>query len=204
MKVTKETIRDIDFDKGNGLVPAVVQDASSGRVLMLGYMNEEALQTTLDSELVTFYSRTKDRLWTKGETSGNHLRLVSVVQDCDADTLLVEALSIGPVCHTGDSTCFGNRFTGLSFLRYLEDVIDHRHDYPNDKSYTSSLFRKGIDMIAQKVGEEAVEVVIASKNEDKELLLGEVADLVYHMLVLLRAKNIKYSEVLQVLQERHR
>lgn len=204
MKVTKETIRAIDFDKGNGLVPAVVQDAWSGRVLMLGYMNEEALQTTLDSELVTFYSRSKNRLWTKGETSGNHLRLVSVVQDCDADTLLVEAVPAGPVCHTGDPTCFGKSFTGLSFLRYLEEVIDHRHDYPNDQSYTSSLFRKGIDKIAQKVGEEAVEVVIASKNEDKDLLLGEVADLVYHMLVLLREKNIKYSEVLQVLQERHR
>ncbi len=203
MKVTKETIKHLDFSKGDGLVPAVVQDARSGRVLMLGYMNEAAIETTLDCSLVTFFSRSKNRLWTKGETSGNHLKLVEMCHDCDADTLLVEAIPAGPVCHTGDPTCFGKAFTGLSFLRYLEEVIDDRYRNPGERSYTSSLFRDGIDRIAQKVGEEAIEVVIASKNDDRDLLLGELADLTYHMLVLLRAKNISYSEVLKVLQNRH-
>jgi len=203
MKMTLEDINKVDFKKGDGLVPAVVQDAHSGRVLMLGYMNDEALKETFRSKKVTFFSRSKKRLWTKGETSHHFLHLESIDLDCDADTLLVQAIPEGPVCHTGDPTCFGKSFPAISFLRYLEEVIEHRHEQPSDQSYTSSLFRKGLDKIAQKVGEEAVEVVIASKNEDKDLLLGEVADLTYHLLVLLREKNISFSEVLQVLEKRH-
>lgn len=204
MQITEQNLEQIDFQKSGGLVPAVVQDAHAGRVLMLGYMNREALQNTLETKLVTFYSRSKERLWTKGETSGHFLHLVAVDLDCDADTLLIQANPQGPVCHTGDPTCFGKAFSGLSFLRYLEEVIDQRYNQPSDQSYTSSLFRKGIDKIAQKVGEEAVEVVIAAKNEDKDLLLGELADLTYHLLVLLKAKNIAFNEVLEVLEDRHK
>lgn len=204
MQITQANINVIDFKKGNGLVPAIIQDAESGRVLMMGYMNSVALSTTLQTGKVTFFSRSKERLWTKGETSGNFLDLVRIDQDCDADTLLVQAIPAGPVCHTGEPTCFGNAFQGISFLRYLEKVIDQRYHNPSDQSYTSSLFKKGLDKIVQKVGEEAVEVVIAAKNEEKDLLLGELADLTYHLLVLLRAKNIQFSEVLKLLEDRHR
>ncbi|MCB0667024.1 MAG: bifunctional phosphoribosyl-AMP cyclohydrolase/phosphoribosyl-ATP diphosphatase HisIE [Saprospiraceae bacterium] len=203
MQITLENMDQIDFAKGDGLVPAIIQDRDSGRVLMLGYMDPAALRRTFELQQVTFYSRSKERLWTKGETSGNYLRLDQVELDCDADTLLIQALPQGPVCHTGDPTCFGKSFTGISFLTYLEDVIDQRHSQPSEQSYTSSLFQRGIDKIAQKVGEEAVEVVIASKNEDEDLLLGELADLTYHLLVLLRAKNIKLGDVLKVLEDRH-
>lgn len=203
MQITQTNITSIDFEKGEGLVPAIIQDAQSGRVLMLGYMNQAAVVATFETGKVTFFSRSKERLWTKGETSGNFLNLVRIDLDCDADTLLVQAIPMGPVCHTGDPTCFGKAFPGISFLRYLEEVVDQRYNHPSDQSYTSSLFKRGIDKIVQKVGEEAVEVVIAAKNEEKDLLLGEIADLTYHLMVLLRAKNIQFSEVLKVLEERH-
>lgn len=203
MQITQANLTSIDFEKGEGLIPAIIQDAQSGRVLMLGYMNRAAADATLETGKVTFFSRSKKRLWTKGETSGNFLNLVRIDQDCDADTLLVQAIPTGPVCHTGEPTCFGKAFPGISFLRYLEEVVDQRYKNPSDQSYTSSLFRRGLDKIVQKVGEEAVEVVIAAKNEEKDLLLGELADLTYHLMVLLRAKNIQFSEVLKVLEERH-
>ncbi|MCB0686416.1 MAG: bifunctional phosphoribosyl-AMP cyclohydrolase/phosphoribosyl-ATP diphosphatase HisIE [Saprospiraceae bacterium] len=204
MKINEQNLNDVDFGKSDGLVPAIVQNVYSGRVLMLGFMNKEALLKTLQTKLVTFYSRSKQRLWTKGETSENYLHLMAIDLDCDADTLLIQARPQGPTCHTGDDTCFGNSFSGYSFFRQLEEVIQQRHDQPSDQSYTTSLFRKGIDKIAQKVGEEAVEVVIAAKNEDKDLFLGEVADLTYHLLVLLRAKNVEFGEVLEVLEKRHK
>jgi len=204
MVVTKENTKEIDFEKGNGLVPAIVQDVNTGRVLMLGYMNQESIEETFKSGNVTFFSRSKARLWTKGETSGNFLRLMEIKLDCDKDTLLVSANPIGPACHTGEDTCFGNVYAGNAFLGHLEQVIKGRKDSPSDQSYTSSLFAKGIDKIAQKVGEEAVEVVIASKNEDRELLLGELADLFYHTLVLLREKDVTLSDVMSVLEDRHK
>lgn len=181
----------------------IVQNATSNRVLMLGYMNEEALQHTLDSGKVTFYSRSKQRLWTKGETSENYLFLESVKADCDRDALLVLANPEGPTCHTGTISCFGNESYGLGFLAQLGEVIADRHQNPSDQSYTTSLFRKGIDKIAQKVGEEAVELVIEAKNDKKELFLGEAADLIYHLMVLLEYKKIPLEEVIGVLQERH-
>ena len=203
MIITSNNTEEINFSKGGGLVAAIVQDATSGRVLMLGYMNEAALKKTLEKELVTFYSRSKERLWTKGETSGNHLALDSIYLDCDQDALLVLAHPKGPTCHTGQTTCFGEEYTGLSFLSQLEKVVSDRHDNPSEQSYTSSLFRAGLDKIIQKVGEEAIEVVIEAKNENKELLLGELADLTFHLLVLLKAKRINLKEVVSVLMTRH-
>lgn len=203
MKITKENISALDFNKAGGLLPVIVQNATSNMVLMLGYMNEEALQQTLDSGKVTFYSRSKQRLWTKGETSENYLYLKSVKADCDRDALLVLASPDGPTCHTGTTSCFGNESFGLGFLAQLAEVIADRHQNPTDQSYTSSLFRKGIDKIAQKVGEEAVELVIEAKNDQKDLFLGEAADLIYHLMVLLEYKKISLEEVIGVLQERH-
>ena len=198
----------IDFEKGGGLVPAVVQDAVTRKVLMLGYMNEEAYKLTLDRGLVTFYSRSRGRIWTKGETSGNFLQVREILADCDGDTLLVKAIPSGPVCHTGSDTCFGeeNQPTEVSspeFLFYLESVIHDRMTNPVEGSYTNHLFSRGLNRIAQKVGEEAVELVIASKDEDKDLFLGEGADLMYHFLVLLAQKGCSLSEVIDVLKERH-
>ena len=197
----------IDFEKGGGLVPAVVQDAVTRKVLMLGYMNEEAYKLTLDRGLVTFYSRSRGRIWTKGETSGNFLQVREILADCDGDTLLVKAIPSGPVCHTGSDTCFGeeNQPTEVSspeFLFYLESVIHDRMTNPVEGSYTNHLFSRGLNRIAQKVGEEAVELVIASKDEDKDLFLGEGADLMYHFLVLLAQKGCSLSEVIDVLKER--
>lgn len=171
---------------------------------MLGYMNEEALQKTQQLGKVTFFSRSKNRLWTKGETSGNYMELVEILQDCDGDTLLVRAIPHGPVCHTGTDTCFGEENTGPSFLHHLQSVIQERKSKPSEKSYTSSLFQKGINKVAQKVGEEAVELVIEAKDDNKELFLGEAADLMYHYLVLLAAKDYRLEEVLQLLESRHR
>ena len=180
----------IDFDKGNGLVPAIVQDAVTGKILMLGYMNREAYELTEEKGLVTFFSRSRGELWTKGETSGNYLQLRSIAVDCDGDTLLVKAVPTGPVCHTGSDTCF-------------ESVIRDRKDHPQEGSYTNRLFSKGINKIAQKVGEEAVELIIESKDDDRELFLGEAADLMYHYLVLLVEKGCSLADVAEVLKTRH-
>lgn len=192
----------IDFAKGNGLVPAIVQDAKTYQVLMLGYMNEEALQQSRATGRVTFYSRSKQRLWTKGETSGNYLELVDIQVDCDQDTLLVLANPNGPVCHTGTKTCFGEG--SASFIHTLEAIIEDRYTQMPEGSYTTSLFQSGINRIAQKVGEEAVELVIESKDDNIDKFNGEAADLIYHLLVLLKHKGITLKDIEAVLAERHR
>jgi phosphoribosyl-ATP pyrophosphohydrolase/phosphoribosyl-AMP cyclohydrolase len=195
----------IDFEKDNDLVPAIIQDATTKKVLMLGYMNEEAYKKTLDSKQVTFFSRSKNRLWTKGEESGHFLNLVDIKIDCDNDTLLVFVNPIGPTCHTGTDTCWKeDNIETFGFLSHLEKVITDRKDNPDDKSYTSSLFKKGINKIAQKVGEEAVELVIESKDDDKDLFLNEGADLIYHFLVLLQAKGYSLSQIVDILKDRHK
>ena len=195
----------IDFKKGNGLVPAIIQDSTTNKVLMLGYMNEKALQKTMAEQKVTFYSRTKDRLWTKGETSGNFLFVKEIIADCDQDTLLIKAEPIGPTCHTGADTCFDeSNGTNALFLHYLQDVIKARKNSTADKSYTRMLFDKGINKIAQKVGEEAVELVIEAKDSDPDLFKNEAADLLFHLLVLLEAKEVPLSEVVDVLRSRHK
>lgn len=196
----------IDFNKSQGLVPAIVQDASTGKVLMLGYMNVDAVKKTIETKKVTFYSRSKNRLWMKGEESGNILHLKSIRNDCDSDALLIKADPVGPVCHKGSDTCWKeqNISNDYAFLGLLESVIDSRKSDIESESYTSSLFRKGINKIAQKVGEEAVELVIESKDNDKDLFLGEAADLVFHLLVLLKEKNTSLEEVIQVLKSRHK
>lgn len=194
----------LDFNKMNGLVPAIVQDNETGKVLMLGFMNEEAYNKTLADKLVTFYSRTKDRLWTKGEESGNFLDVISVTADCDNDTILVKVKPRGPVCHTGADTCFNeSNADSLQFLKYLQDLIDTRKATMPEGSYTTKLFQKGINKIAQKVGEEAVELVIESKDQNDDLFLNEAADLMYHLLVLLTAKNYRIENVIDVLKSRH-
>ena len=199
----------IDFSKSSdGLVPAIIQDAITGTVLMLGYMNKESLDITREKGLVTFYSRSRKCLWTKGETSGNFLRVKSIVADCDGDTLLIKAIPDGPVCHTGNDTCLNEgkdpaRFSSSGFLKYLEGVICDRRDFPIDGSYTNHLFSRGVNKIAQKVGEEAVELVIEAKDNNKQLFLGEAADLMYHYLVLLAHKEYTLDEVIQVLKSRH-
>lgn len=195
----------VDFNKMSGLVPAIVQDSISGKVLMQGYMNEEALAKTEESGKVTFFSRSKNRLWTKGETSGNFMELVSIASDCDGDSILVKAIPSGPVCHTGSDTCFDEEnFSKTGFIDQLRTIIKERKNNPTDKSYTASLFAKGINKIAQKVGEEAVEIVIEAKDDNKELFLGEAADLMFHYLVLLEAKGYELDEVMEVLMARHR
>ncbi len=204
MRISPKNIsEEIDFAKGEGLVPVIVQDARTAKVLMLGYMNEAAVRQTLSSRRVTFFSRSKQRLWTKGETSGNFLDLVDIRVDCDGDTLLVFAHPAGPVCHTGADTCFAETNQLADFLPYLEGVIHDRRDNPSAESYTSKLFARGINKIAQKVGEEAVELVIEAKDDNRDLFLGEAADLVYHYLVLLAAKGYTLDEVIGVLRERH-
>jgi phosphoribosyl-ATP pyrophosphohydrolase/phosphoribosyl-AMP cyclohydrolase len=197
--------RIIDFKKMDGLVPAIVQDALSGKVLMQGYMNEEALAKTNETGMVTFFSRSKNRLWTKGETSGNFIELVSIAIDCDGDAILVKANPRGPVCHTGSDTCFDEvNASKTIFIDQLRAIIKDRKNNPTDKSYTASLFAKGINKVAQKVGEEAVEIVIEAKDDNKELFMGEAADLLYHYLVLLEAKGYELDEVMDVLIERHK
>lgn len=191
----------IDFKKGDGLVPVVVQDNNTLQVLMLGYMNEEAYQKTLESKLVTFYSRTKERLWTKGESSGNTLELVDLMIDCDRDTLLIKAKPNGPTCHTGSTSCFKEE-TAKGFIYELEQTINERIDSNDPDSYTNKLFRRGINKVAQKVGEEAVEVVIEAKDSDDDLFKNEAADLMYHYLILLKAKGFKLTDIEQVLAER--
>ena len=194
----------VDFKKyENGLVPAVVQDYNTQKVLMLGFMNEEALDKTEKTGLVTFFSRSKNRLWTKGEESGNHLQLKQILVDCDNDTLLVKAVPKGPVCHTGADTCWSEKNHKEDFLAYLEHIIDLRRNSDDEKSYVRSLFGKGINKIAQKVGEEAVELVIEAKDVNQELFLNEAADLLFHYIVLLQAKNCSLADVIQVLEKRH-
>lgn len=195
----------IDFTKMNGLIPAIVQDAMTGKVLMQGFMNAEALVKTQETGMVTFFSRSKDRLWTKGETSGNFMELVSVAADCDGDSILIKANPRGPVCHTGADTCWDEENTSKTgFIDQLRAIIKDRKNNPSDQSYTASLFAKGINKIAQKVGEEAVEIVIEAKDDNKELFLGEAADLLFHYLVLLEAKGYELDEVMEVLIQRHR
>ncbi|WP_262481364.1 bifunctional phosphoribosyl-AMP cyclohydrolase/phosphoribosyl-ATP diphosphatase HisIE [Algoriphagus antarcticus] len=204
-KRSKEIDMNIDFEKMDGLVPAIVQDAISGVVLMQGYMNEEALAVTQESGMVTFFSRSKNRLWTKGETSGNFMELVSITEDCDGDSILVKANPRGPVCHTGSDTCFDEvNSSKTGFIDQLRAIIKDRKNNPTDTSYTASLFAKGINKVAQKVGEEAVEIVIEAKDDNKELFMGEAADLLYHYLVLLEAKGYELDEVMDVLIDRHK
>ena len=194
----------VDFKKySDGLVPAIVQDFSTHKVLMLGFMNKEALKKTETSGKVTFYSRSKKRLWTKGEESGNFLELKSIAVDCDNDTLLIKAHPAGPVCHTGADTCWSEKNHNEDFLYYLEDIIQLRRKVSPDESYVAKLFAKGINKIAQKVGEEAVELVIESKDNNEKLFLDEAADLLFHYLVLLNAKGYKLQDVVDILQKRH-
>lgn len=191
-----------DFSKGNGLVPAIIQDNTTGQVLMLGFMNEEALRKTEDEGRVTFFSRSKNRLWTKGETSGNFLTVNKLTVDCDNDTILVKATPSGPVCHTGSFSCFGEAET-KGFLYKLEEVISSRIAENAPDSYTNKIYRKGINKVAQKVGEEAVELVIEAKDNNEILFKNEAADLLYHFLVLLKAKGVTLKDVESVLVERH-
>ncbi len=195
--------RQIDFSKTSGLVPCIVQDADSNVVLMLGFMNEEAFEKTIREKKVTFFSRSKQRLWTKGETSGNYFHLVDVLADCDQDTLLVKVHPAGPACHTGADTCFNETNVGWN-LSSLEKVIQDRKANPKEGSYTTTLLESGMNKIAQKVGEEAVELVIEAKDNNKELFLNEAADLMYHYLVLLQAKGYSLADVQVVLKERHK
>lgn len=194
---------ELDSDKVNGMVPAIVQDANTLQVLMMGYMNEEALEKTLATGKVTFFSRTKNRLWTKGEESGNFLELVDLKMDCDKDTLLITANPVGPTCHKGTFTCWNQeQTTSFGFVSHLEKTITERKNNPTDESYVASLFAKGINKIAQKVGEEAVEVVIEAKDDNDELFLGESADLFFHYLILLQAKGFSFENVLETLKKR--
>ncbi len=195
-------ITKLDFKKSDGLIPCIVQDANTRVVLMLGYMNEEALSKTLSEKRLTFFSRTKKRLWTKGETSKNYLNLVDVTEDCDNDTLLFKVSPTGPTCHTGADTCF-NEKNEESGLNFLEAIIQERVKTPKEGSYTNSLLNSGINKVAQKVGEEAVELVIEAKDNNKELFLGEAADLMYHYQVLLAAKGFTMGDVVAVLKSRH-
>ena len=195
----------LNFDKQNGLIPAIVQDATTHTVLMLGYMNAEALEKTEREGVVTFFSRSKSRLWTKGETSGNFLRVVEILADCDKDTLLIKAHPEGPTCHTGADTCFDekNSATETSFLHELESIILDRKANPSPDSYTSKLLARGMNKVAQKVGEEAVELVIEAKDSNDDLFKGEAADLLFHFTVLLAAKGISLESIMDVLRERH-
>jgi phosphoribosyl-AMP cyclohydrolase / phosphoribosyl-ATP pyrophosphohydrolase len=195
-------IEKLNFEKTQGLIPCIVQDAQTNIVLMLGYMNHEALSLTLSENKLTFYSRTKQRLWTTGETSGNYLHLVDVKIDCDDDTLLFKVKPEGPTCHTGSDTCF-NEVNQFGSLEFLETIIQERKNNPKSGSYTNQLLNSGINKIAQKVGEEAVELIIEAKDNNKELFLNEAADLMYHYLVLLTAKDYKLEDVLSVLRQRH-
>lgn len=200
----------MDFNKLDGLLPVIVQDARTQVVLMLGFMNPEALEKTRKEAKVTFYSRTKNRLWTKGEESGNFLHVVEILEDCDRDTLLIKANPVGPVCHTGQDTCFnelnkrGKGSEGRDFLSQLQDLIHERKAQMPEGSYTTSLFKGGINKIAQKVGEEAVELLIEAKDDNEELFLNEAADLLYHLLVLLSAKGKDIGNVTHILEKRHR
>jgi len=195
----------IKYDAVTGLVPAIVQDAQTKNVLMLGYMNQESYEKTLTSQKVTFYSRSKQRLWTKGEESGNFLQLVDIKNDCDDDSLLISVNPQGPTCHQGSATCWNtDNDQHFGFLSTLETVIKDRKEHPTDDSYVASLFKKGINKIAQKVGEEAVEVVIEAKDNNEQLFLDEAADLLFHYLILLQAKGYVFNDIVNVLKDRHK
>lgn len=195
----------VDFKKySDGLVPAIIQDAKTNKVLMLGFMNAEALIKTSELQKVTFFSRSKNRLWTKGEESGNYLFVKEIRSDCDNDTLLISAEPAGPVCHTGADTCWDEKNESDNFLVQLEDIISERKNNSSQKSYTSSLFESGMNKIAQKVGEEAIELVIEAKDDNAVLFKNEAADLLFHYLVLLQAKGFKLDDVIDVLIERHK
>lgn len=193
----------IDFEKSGGLIPAIVQDALTMQVLMLGYMNREALDKTIAEGKVTFFSRSKQRLWTKGEESGHFLFVDEILTDCDNDTILVKAFPQGPTCHTGSYSCFGNKWP-KGFLYELENVIEQRIADKPENSYTSKLFSRGVNKVAQKVGEEAVELVIEAKDDNLVLFKNEAADLLYHFLILLKTKNLKLQDIEEVLRERHK
>ncbi len=195
----------IDFDKMNGLVPAIIQDSVTKNVLMLGFMNEEAFKKTIATKRVTFYSRTRNCIWTKGETSGNYLELVSITPDCDNDTLLIKAIPHGPTCHKGTDTCWGedNKRNSILFLSELQDFIDKRHEEMPEKSYTTSLFKDGTNRMAQKVGEEALEAVIEAVSGNNDRLIYECSDLFYHLIVLLTSKGLRIEDVAAELAERH-
>ncbi|WP_461100839.1 bifunctional phosphoribosyl-AMP cyclohydrolase/phosphoribosyl-ATP diphosphatase HisIE [Spirosoma koreense] len=196
---------EINFEKSpDGLLPAVIQDAETGKVLMLGYMNREAYDKTIADNIVTFFSRSKQRLWTKGETSGNFLHVQTILLDCDGDTILIKTNPVGPVCHTGADTCFDEVNQGKGqFLNYLQGIIHDRKINPSVQSYTTTLFQRGVNKIAQKVGEEAVELVIEAKDDNADLFKGEAADLLFHFLVLLEEKNMDLDDIVAVLQSRH-
>jgi len=195
----------LDFTKLDGLIPAVVQDSATLRVLMVGFMNEEAYNQTKKSGKVTFYSRSRKKLWTKGEESGNYLYLDEIIPDCDSDTLLIKARPAGPVCHTGSDTCFDEDNTaGVHFLDTLEQIIKQRKEELPEGSYTTTLFKKGVNKIAKKLGEEAVELVIEAKDSNDELFLNEAADLIYHLEVLLVERNKELKDVIKVLEQRHK
>ncbi len=196
----------IDFDKMNGLVPAIIQDNESLKVLMLGFMNEEAYQKTVETGKVTFFSRTRNCLWTKGETSGNFLNVVSIANDCDNDTLLIKVNPVGPVCHTGADTCWNekNEKNPLLFLTELQDFIEKRHEEMPEGSYTTSLFKDGLNRMAQKVGEEALELVIEACNGTNERLVYEGSDMFYHLIVLLTSKGLRIEDLAEELMQRHK
>ncbi len=193
----------IDFKKGNGLVPVVIQDYRTLQVLMLGYMNEEAFLKTEKDKMVTFFSRSKNRLWTKGETSGNYLYVSEILTDCDNDSILIKAVPAGPVCHTGNKACFDDN-TPKGFIYKLEETINQRIDNDVTESYTNRLYKKGINKMAQKVGEEAVELVIEAMDSNDELFMNEAADLLYHMLILLKARGLSFSDIEKILESRHK
>ena len=195
----------INFEKQNGLVPAIIQDSVTLNVLMLGYMNEEAYKKTVSTKKVTFYSRSRKYLWTKGETSGNYLELVSIKTDCDNDTLLIRAIPHGPTCHTGTDTCWGedNKKNPVLFLTELQDFINKRHEEMPENSYTTSLFKDGTERMAQKVGEEALEAVIEAVKGDNKRLIYESSDMLYHLIVLLTSKGLRIEQVISELAERH-
>ncbi|NDW11887.1 bifunctional phosphoribosyl-AMP cyclohydrolase/phosphoribosyl-ATP diphosphatase HisIE [Bacteroides sp. 214] len=194
----------MDFNKMNGLVPAIIQDNCTSKVLMLGYMNEEAYQKTLDSGKVTFFSRTKNRLWTKGEESGNFLQVVSIQTDCDDDTLLIKVNPVGPVCHTGTDTCWGEKNQeDILFLKELQNFINTRHAEMPEGSYTTSLFESGINKMAQKVGEEAVEMIIEATNGTNERMVYEGSDMLYHLIVMLTSKGLGIEDLVRELKVRH-
>ena len=195
----------LDFEKMGGLIPAIIQDNNTGKVLMLGFMNEEAYEKTTETGKVTFFSRTKNRLWMKGEISGNILQVVNIMADCDNDTILVKAVPTGPVCHTGSDTCFGEQNTeDVMFLKYLQDFIERRRQEMPEGSYTTSLFQKGVNRMAQKVGEEAVETVIEATNGTEDRLIYEASDLVYHLIVLLTSKGLRLEDLARELKKRHK
>ena len=193
----------LDFEKMGGLIPAIVQDNNTNKVLMLGFMNEEAYEETKATGKVTFFSRTKNRIWMKGETSGNTLQVVSIAADCDNDTLLIKAVPAGPVCHTGADTCFGEKnVEDIMFLKYLQNFIEQRRQEMPEGSYTTTLFQKGINRMAQKVGEEAAEIIIAAKNPDKEEIKYEISDFLYHAMVLMVEKGVTWEEITNELARR--